>query len=336
ADALRVDPGFLTGQPYPPSNASQALVTGVTHRIRRLVGRIALPPDAQSPVPLDEAEAAVARAVATAEDGDESALASTLPELLAGVATADSPPTERARRKDLGCQVLLLAAGLLRRLGHWDLAWTLTHEAEQRIGPGGGVLLEQARLLCACGHPDQALARVARGSGTAPGDRDPFDDVQPDQIRDAELASLVAVAQAITGHPGTAMRTVDSAERRAGSPAALAVLAATRVVLAVESGAVDKVHGLLDAVDQTTLAPADRASLLVTAAAAAARQDAIGDAVIHLTEADRLAPLRTGLDPFARDLLIVLPTHAHHADTSPALRFLADRAGLSPHDPGSR
>ncbi|MDQ1286514.1 MAG: hypothetical protein QG622_79, partial [Actinomycetota bacterium] len=39
ADALRVDPGFLTGQPYPPSNASQALVTGVTHRIRRLVGR---------------------------------------------------------------------------------------------------------------------------------------------------------------------------------------------------------------------------------------------------------------------------------------------------------
>jgi hypothetical protein len=220
---------------------------------------------------------------------------------------------------------LLLGAGVLRRLGYRDLAWMLVHRAERQVGARSGIVVEQVRLLLACGRPDEALAWVTRPietAGRVHGDEDELDD-------EAERAALVAIAHAMAGRPGTASQALDAAERRTSAGTGLAAVAAARITTAVESGVVDEVPGLLDAVDLAALTPAARADLLVTTACAAARRGEVGDAAARLSEADRLAPLRVRLDPFARDLLAVLPARTEDGDVARTLGALADRAGLA-------
>jgi transcriptional regulator with XRE-family HTH domain len=329
ADALRADPGELTGQPYSPVDDLQATVTGFAYRIRRLLGQVTADPEDTFPASVDELAIRMARASAADADGDEVALVTALPELItrAEAAVTDGPPGDRDRARRLRVQGLLLGAGVSRRLGHRDLAWMLVHGAERQVGARRGIVVEQVRLLLACGRPEEAVAWAAHpieaaGQGRVPEEDDGLDDA-------AELAALVAIAHAMAGRPGTAERTLAEAERRARSGIGLAAVAAARIVTAVESGVVEEVPGLLDAVDLAALTPAARADLLVTAAGAAARRGEAGEAAAGLAEADRLAPLRVRLDPFARDLLAVLPARTDDPDVARTLGALADRAGLA-------
>lgn len=337
--ALQVDPNDLTGQPYPPADASQATVTGFAYQARRALDQIMTHPELRptgtaSPATLDELAARVEQAVDATATGDEYALALTLPELITGTAarTADASASDRNRTRQLHGQGLLLAAGLLRRLGYRDLAWMLVHEAErteQRVGTRVDIVVEQVRLLLAGGRPEEALAWANRAARTAPRDRSREDDAEHDQDAETHLVTLVALAHARAGRPGTAARTLDAAEHRTRAATALAAIASTRIETAVESGATNHVPGLLHAADLAALPSAARADLLVTAAGASARRGAPGDAATQLADADRLAPLRLRLNPFARDLLAVLPTRTDDPGTVRILRTLADRAGLS-------
>lgn len=338
ADVLRVDPGDLTGQPYPPADEPQVMVASFAHRVRRGLGQLKARPEAEPDLPVDDLAVGVARARAADAAGDELALAAALPELIAGAQAlvTDAPPVEGGRAQRLQTQAvllssgLLLGSGLLRRLGYLDLAWMLVHGAERRVGTSLGIVVEQVRLLLACGHPEEALTRAARSAETAGQDR-PHEDDEHELDDEADLAGLVTIAQAMAGSPETAARVLDAAERRARSGtglAAVTAVAAARIATAVESGAVDEVPGLLQAVDLDALTPAARADLLVTAAGAAARQGRLRDAAARLVEADRLAPLRVRLDPFARDLMAVLPARTDDPDVARTLRALADRAGL--------
>jgi hypothetical protein len=330
ADVLRVDPGELTGQPYPPADEPQAMVTGFAYRIRRVLGQVTAHPEDAFPAPVDELAIRTAQASAADAAGDEVALATVLPELIARAeaGTADGQPVEGDRAQRLRAQGLLLGAGVLRRLGYLDLAWMLVHRAERQVGAYFGIVVEQVRLLLACGRPEEALVWVTRPTEAARQDR-PHEDDEHELDDKAELAALVAIAHAIAGRPGTATEALDTATRRARSGTGLATLAAARIATAVESGAVDDVPSLLDDVDLDALTPALRADLLVATAGAAARRGAVGDAATRLAEADRLAPLRVRLDPFARDLLAVLPSHTEDPDVARTLHALADRAGLA-------
>jgi transcriptional regulator with XRE-family HTH domain len=330
AGILRVDPGDLTGQPYLPADKSQATVTGFAYRARRGLGQATGDPVGMSSASVDELAVRMAQASEAAASGDELALATALPELIAGgeAVVAGSLPAERDRTRRLLRQALLLGAGLLRRLGYRDLAWILVHRAEREAGPGMGIAVEQVRLLLACGHPEEALTCATQATHAATRDRPHDDDAEHDLDAEAELAALAALAHAVAGRPGNAARALDAAEHRARSGTARATLAAARTVTAVESGAVDEVPHLLDAIDLAALPPASRADLLVVAAGAAARRGGVGDAAAQLVEADRLAPLRVRRDPFARDLLAVLPARTDEPDAIRALRTLAEGAGL--------
>jgi hypothetical protein len=320
ADVLRIDPGSLTGQPYPPADERQAMVTSFAFQIRRILGQTTPQLAGISPVTVDDLAARVAEAAGMADSGDEYALALALTDLIAHseITVADAPPGDRGRAERLREDGLLLGAGLLRRLGYPDLAWLLLHRATAEAGPRLAVVVEEARLLLACGQPEEALARAVRATDTERG-------LHVEQ----DLPATVSFAHAMADRPETATRVLDATEHRATTPAARAALAAARTVTAVESGAVDEVPDLLHAVDLAALPPAARADLLVAVAGATARRGEARGAAALLTEADELAPLRVRLDPFARDLLIVLPSRTDDQDAAEILRALADRAGLT-------
>ena len=160
ADVLQVDPGELTGQPYPPADELQAAVTGFAYRIRRVLGHVTAHKEDTFPASVDELAIRMAQASAADAAGDEVALATVLPELItrAEAGTADGQPVEGGGAQHLRAQGLLLGAGVLRRLGYRDLAWVLMHRAERQVGARMGIAVEQVRLLLACGRPEEALA----------------------------------------------------------------------------------------------------------------------------------------------------------------------------------
>ncbi|ARQ70717.1 hypothetical protein [Streptomyces marincola] len=101
-----------------------------------------------------------------------------------------------------------------------------------------------------------------------------------------------------------------------------------RIALAVECGEVDEAAERARTADTAMLDAAGRARMLVAAAAAEARRQAVGRAAAVLREAEEAAPLRLRLDPFARELLIVLPTRAGDAATAALLRGGGRTGGL--------
>jgi hypothetical protein len=177
------------------------------------------------------------------------------------------------------------------------------------------VLVEEVRLLIDLGLPEYALARAARAESAAGSDA-------------AALPPLVAFAHAMAGRREVSERVLDAAEERAEDSTALAAVTAARVAVAVENGAVDEAadHARLVAAD--ALSPAERVRLLVAAATADARRGAAGQAATRLREAEELAPLRLRLDPFARELLSVLPARTGDRAAAGVLGQIAGRAGL--------
>ncbi|ATL81758.1 XRE family transcriptional regulator [Streptomyces malaysiensis subsp. malaysiensis] len=255
------------------------------------------------------------RAAAQADGaGDECRLALALPELIEATDRAvviASSAAEREEANRLRAQAHLLGSGLLRRLGYKDLAWVLLHRARPGTREPLPVLVEEVRLLIDLGLPEQALTRAARAEDADTG---------------WELSVLGAVAQAMAGRRLEAEKLLATAIARAADAQESALVLAARAAVAVEFGDAAEAADHARATDQARLGGAHRSSLLITAAAAEARQGRSDQAAIHLVEADAEAPLRLRLAPFARELIVALTNRT--TTQAEAIRDLAERAGL--------
>ncbi|MGX2995519.1 helix-turn-helix domain-containing protein [Streptomyces sp. JNUCC 64] len=319
ANALRIDPTELTGQPYSPTGEQHAAVRAVAFHLRR---HLAKPP--QSPTwtteSADDLAALLRTAVAAEETGDEHALALALPELIRAadhVVPLLPTPASDERAQELRVHAHVLAAGLLRRLGYRDLGWTLLHRARPGAPATLPVLLEEVRLLIDLGAPEYALARAARAEHTAGGN--------------AELSALTAFAHAIAGRREQAERLLTAAVRRAHDERDSATLAVARAAAALEYGAPDEAAEYARAAAaRTALRPVEQAQVLLISAGAAARVGDTVRAAADLVEAEAIAPLRVRLDPFARELLSALASRADTPAVADAVHPIAERAGLAP------
>lgn len=313
AGAMRLDVADLTGQPYPPTGGEHTSVRAVAFHLRRLLAEAppAHPLPADTVDDLDDRTAAARDAEAA---GDEHALALALPDLirLADQVVAGDPAAGRERAARLRVSGYVAAAGLLRRIGYRDLAWMLLHRARPGTAEPLPVLVEEVRLLLDLGLPEYALARAMRAE---------------DAGRHPDLPVLVAFAHAMAGRREEADRLLSAAERQAPDARHVAAVSAARAAVAIEHGAPDEAADHAHAAELGALERAGQVHLLMVTAAAEARRGRIGQAVSRLVTADELAPLRLRLDPFARELLSMLPARAAAADTE-ALSRIATHAGL--------
>ena len=315
ADALRLDPTDLTGQPYAPVGLEHGTVRAVAVQMRHILGESATTLDEAENSAGETLESQVAEALDAQLEGDEGRLALILPTLIrtADRAVVANTGTSLERSAELRMQSHVLAAGLLRRLGYRDLAWVLLHRARPGLDEPRAVLLEEARLLLDLGMPHYALARTARARASA-------DDI--------EVSVLEACAAAVAGQDAEARRILQNAGRAVGDGEQAAALASAGVIIAVEGGRAQWAAERIGDIDQDRLRPAARAGLLLAGAAATAR---IGDgnaSVRLLLRAEADAPMRVRLDPAARDLLAVLPSHAADSRVAAQARELAERVGV--------
>ncbi|MEV7778489.1 DNA-binding protein [Kitasatospora sp. NPDC088351] len=311
--ALRLDATDLTGQPYPPAGPEHAAVRAVAFELRREIAGSAAASLSGS---VDDLDARTSSALAAEAAGDEYALALALPgaiRLADSIAATARSEAGRERAAELRMLGHVAAAGLLRRLGYRDLAWMLLHTAR----PGGPepveVLIEEARLLIDMALPEYALARLQRARAAGGGQGLPL---------------VEALAHAVTGRRETADGLLDQAAGQAEDSRTGAVVAATRVVVAVESGAAHEVVEHARCADLDALEPAWRASVMVAAALAHARLGRLEETAANLAAAEELAPLRVRLDSFARELLAVLPAQTHDPASAETIRRIAERAGV--------
>ncbi|ASQ97810.1 helix-turn-helix domain-containing protein [Streptomyces sp. 11-1-2] len=312
AAALRLDIADLTGQPYTPRGEDHAAVRATAFHLRHRLHRH-YPDTAPRTVLEDLAERSRAAAQADAA-GDECRLALVLPELIESTDRAvliASSVSEREAANRLRVQAHLLGSGLLRRLGYKDLAWVLLQRARPDTRETLPVLVEEVRLLIDLGLPEHALTRAARAGDADTG---------------WELSALGAVAQAMAGRRLEAEEFLATATARAADTQESALVFAARATVAVEFGDSAEAADHARAADQAGLGGAHRSSLLITAAAAEARQGRSDQAAIHLVEADAESPLRLRLAPFARDLIVALTNRT--TTQAEAIRDLAERAGL--------
>ncbi len=289
--ATSLEAATLTGQPYPPADPEHASVHAAAFQLRRVVMD---PLVAAAGPSLDELAPQVAAAHAAEAAGDEVALAQLVPTLLrevdAASAVGDWPTADRDRADEFRAHTHAVAAGLARRLGYPDLAWSLLHAAGGRRPQA--TVAEEVRLLLDLGMPEHALARAQRGESA-----------------DVELSCLAALVHAVAGRPRKAARVLDAAEGAADLVGARAAIGASRVAVLVEAG---EWGAALDAgrqVDQEALTPARQTPLLIALATAAARHGVREAAALALDTAEALAPWLARLDPFARELRAILSDH---------------------------
>ncbi|MBF9071742.1 helix-turn-helix domain-containing protein [Streptacidiphilus fuscans] len=312
AGAMRLDAGDLTGQPYSPADEEHATVRAVAFQLRRELAETGPAPPMGS---VEDLDARTARILAAEAAGDEHALALALPGLIRlGDAVAQTAPTAaRQRAAELRVRGHVAAAGLLRRVGFRDLAWMLLHRAR----PGGpepvSVLAEEARLLIDMGLPEFALSRTERAR---------------DIGGDPDLRLLEALANAAAGRREAADRLLRQALGQARDARARSAVSAAYVVVATETASADEVVEHARSADLDALEAAGRSRVLVTAASAHARLGQEDMAAGLLVQAEALAPLRVRLDPFARELLAVLPARTGDPAAAEAVRRIAQRAGV--------
>lgn len=313
--ALHLDPTELTGQPYAPAGADQAVVQEAAFRLRHVAMDVPGIDQGRS-ASVDDLAARTAEVRAVEAAGDELGLARALPELirLADAAVAGAGRGDRERAAELRAAGHAAAAGLLRRLGYLDLAWTLLHRAHPGTAPTLAALVEEARLLIDLGLPEYALARLERAEAA--------------EGVDEELPLLAALAHAMAGRPEQAEHHLADAAAREGDSDQSTAVAAARAAVAVESGDYEAAAECLEGVDYRCMPSGRRVEFLVMAAIVDARHGAVESAAARLSEAEAVAPLRFRLDPFARELLAVLPARAATREVSEALRHAGERAGL--------
>ncbi|MFD4078000.1 DNA-binding protein [Streptomyces bacillaris] len=310
AAGLRLDPSELTGQPYEPHGTRHGVVRAAAWHLRRHVVQ-AGPRTRSSARGLEELRAGAEDVRAAQAAGDDHALALRLPALLEladrACAEGGEGPDARAART----VAYVAAAGLLRRLGYRDLAWSLLH----RAGPGadGDQLSasEEIRLLTSMGLPETAADRATQHLAT---------------MLSVELLCAAALAHASAGRRHQAEALLGQAGDRVDGEVEAAEVAVATAGSAMQFGVLDEVLEMEAAA--VSMPPARRADLLLFAAQARARGTDADRAAESLAAAEDTAPLYIRLDPLARELLHTLRSRVRDANGTGLLVRMVGRFGM--------
>ncbi|MFF8786739.1 DNA-binding protein [Streptomyces sp. NPDC015125] len=307
ASGLRLDPLDLTGQPYAPCGPQHAAVRAAAWQLRRHVfhsspGRPVDPCQAQVQLRSGVEEARDAQAA-----GDEHVLALQIPPLLEladqlAAASGDHQETVTARHL-----AYVAAAGLLRRLGYRDLAWSLLQRTRLTDIGDQAAEAEEVRLLTSMGMPGAAGDRAEQHAAT---------------VRSVGLLCAAAFAHAAAGQRQHAEQLLEEAAGRVTIEAEAAEVTVARAGSAMQFGDWDQVLELEAAA--ASMPSARRADLLLLVASIWARRGEIGPAIQRLAAAEESAALYVRLDPLARELLCALRARARDAA---GVRVLARMAG---------
>ncbi|MEV5279755.1 DNA-binding protein [Streptomyces sp. NPDC006692] len=313
AGGLHLDPLDLTGQPYPPHGEQHATVRAAAWHLRRHLLQSGQRPSVDWQRGRTGLLAAAEEVRGAQSAGDEHALALLLPPVLE--AADYSVSLERGDQREIVAARNLAyaaAAGLLRRLGYRDLAWSLLHRARPAAHDGQVVEAEEVRLLTSMGMPAEAACRAEQHFTAA---------------RSVALLCAAAFAQASAGQRMHAERLLDDADSRTSDAAEAAEVTVARASSATQFGAWDQVLEQQEAV--AVMPPARRADLLLLAAGAWARRGHISRAVDRLAEAENEAALYIRLDPLARELLHALRTRTRDADSAREIDRMAGSFGVT-------
>ncbi|MFF4187188.1 DNA-binding protein [Streptomyces sp. NPDC001691] len=310
AAGLRLDPTELTGQPYEPHGTQHGVVRAAAWHLRRHVVQ-AGPRTRGSARGLEELRAGVEDVRAAQAAGDEHALALRLPALLELADRACAEEGEGPDARAARTFVYVAAAGLLRRLGYRDLAWSLLHRAGPGVGGDQFAASEEIRLLTSMGLPETAADRATQHLATA---------------RSVELLCAAALAHASAGRRHQAEALLGQAGDRVGGEVEAAEVAVATAGSAMQFGVLDEVLEL-EAV-AASMPSARRADLLLFGAEAWARGTDADRAAESLAAAEDVAPLYIRLDPLARELLHALRSRVRDANGSGLLVRMAGRFGM--------
>ncbi|WP_435057772.1 hypothetical protein [Streptomyces sp. bgisy060] len=243
--------------------------------------------------------------------GDEHALALRLPALLELADRVRAEVGERPGARAAWTVAYVAAAGLLRRLGYRDLAWSLLH----RAGPGTGgdqlAAAEEIRLLTSMGLPETAADRAAQHLATA---------------LSVELLCAAALAHASAGRRRQVEALLGQAGDRVDGETDAAEVAVARAGTAMQFGVLDEVLEL--EATAASMPPARRADLLLFGAQAWARGSDAVRAAESLAAAEDVAPLYIRLDPLARELLHALRSRVRDANGTRLLVRMAGSFGM--------
>lgn len=337
ANALRVPPSDLTGQPYPSSSRAEQIGHAAAQELRAVLRDIEL--DALdvpgTPRPLERLRVDVRAADVACAASDYGALGAMVPGLLAEASVAAGGTEARV----LFARVLHAAFYLAKDLGHGDLAWQvagrLWHVADAIGEPAWLGLADFVRANAVVGTGARARAHVIVARAA--------DGLTPDDGVAGQMYGMLrlsgALHAAVTGRADDARDHLAEARRTAGvtgegdfaglmfGPRNVGVW---EVAIALELGEPDRVPELARSFDVAAIPSAGRQATFYcdVARGYAALRGREAAAVQALRMAESLAPQRMHTYPLARDAVAGLLSRARGA-TNRELRGLAQRAGVA-------
>ncbi len=339
--ALQVAPSEITGQPYPPSNQTEAVGHCAVPMLRAVLRDIELgvPVTEVPPRPLAALRPEVAAVNAAAADCDYAMLGETVPGVLGELhALGEVEPTGEVR--ELLGHSLHAAFYLAKDLGHGDLAWAVAghlHRVAQALGdPVWGALAAFVRAHAVVGlrARERGLVIAERGA----------EELVPDDGDGGQVYGMLhlcaALQSAVTGRTDGAQAHLAEAVEVAGrtgdgtfaglyfGPLNVGVW---RVALALELGEPGRVAELAREVDVDAIPSAGRQASFYgdVGRGLATIRGRETDAVEALRRAEVLAPQRTRTNPYVREAVTDLLRRARRDAGGRELRGMAHRIGIA-------
>jgi len=339
--ALQVAPSEITGQPYPPSNQTEAVGHCAVPMLRAVLRDIELgvPVTEVPPRPLAALRPEVAAVNAAAADCDYAMLGETVPGVLGELhALGEVEPTAEVR--ELLGHSLHAAFYLAKDLGHGDLAWAVAghlHRVAQALGdPVWGALAAFVRAHAVVGlrARERGLVIAERGA----------EELVPDDGDGGQVYGMLhlcaALQSAVTGRTDGAQAHLAEAVEVAGrtgdgtfaglyfGPHNVGVW---RVALALELGEPGRVAELAREVDVDAIPSAGRQASFYgdVGRGLATIRGRETDAVEALRRAEVLAPQRIRTNPYVREAVTDLLRRARRDAGGRELRGMAHRIGIA-------
>jgi len=339
--ALQVAPSEITGQPYPPSNQTEAVGHCAVPMLRAVLRDIELgvPVTEVPPRPLAALRPEVAAVNAAAADCDYAMLGEAVPGVLGELhALGEVEPTAEVR--ELLGHSLHAAFYLAKDLGHGDLAWAVAghlHRVAQALGdPVWGALAAFVRAHAVVGlrARERGLVIAERGA----------EELVPDDGDGGQVYGMLhlcaALQSAVTGRTDGAQAHLAEAVEVAGrtgdgtfaglyfGPHNVGVW---RVALALELGEPGRVAELAREVDVDAIPSAGRQASFYgdVGRGLATIRGRETDAVEALRRAEVLAPQRTRTNPYVREAVTDLLRRARRDAGGRELRGMAHRIGIA-------
>jgi len=345
ADALRVPIGTLTGQPYDPATRHEETVRTAMVDISDALQGVDLDEPAGAPVrDLADLERATARVQQQSRDGEFELLAPAVPDLVTDLHAHAAGGDRATRQRALWSLVLLLNETwwVAKCAGQYDLSWLVAdrsaavaraHGAPEVVGLG-----EFIRVQSLARAGERARVRAGRLAVRAADDLGPsVRDTGPEAEVYGALVMSAAWCDVLGGRRDDAeVKLADAAglAERTGNgtfgqlwfgPNEMGILRAAVAVEVGEGGAVEE--AARGAVPETMPSRGRQADLFIQIGRGLAQEPRhAGRAVAMLRRAERLAPMRTRMDPLVRQTVGRLIYDAG----GPDLRSMAQRMGLVP------